>query len=154
MPLVVIMAVPLGLLGTVAAVTVRGMEINVYTQIGIILLIALTCKTAILIAEFAKSEREKGLPISDAALTAARLRFRPILMTAFTFITGVIPLVVASGAGAAGRQAIGTAAFGGMVAATGLLVLFVPLFYVLVQRTKEFLLGKIASRRPPLAMTE
>ncbi len=144
LPLVVILAVPLGLLGTMAAVTMRGMEINVYTQIGIILLIALTCKTAILIAEFAKSEREKGQQITDAALTAARLRFRPILMTAFTFITGVFPLVIATGAGAAGRQTIGTAVFSGMLSATAFLVLFVPFFYVLIQRGTEAFFGKMS----------
>jgi HAE1 family hydrophobic/amphiphilic exporter-1 len=137
LPLAVILAVPLGLLGTVAAVAVRGMEINVYTQIGIVLLIALTCKTAILIAEFAKAEHEAGENILDAAIKAAVLRFRPILMTAFTFILGVVPLVIATGAGAAGRQALGTAVFGGMISATTLLVLFVPLFYVLVQKTTE-----------------
>jgi hydrophobic/amphiphilic exporter-1 (mainly G- bacteria), HAE1 family len=144
LPLAVILAVPLGLLGTVAAVAVRGMEINVYTQIGIVLLIALTCKTAILIAEFAKSEHEAGQNIFDAALKAALLRFRPILMTAFTFILGVVPLVIATGAGAAGRQALGTAVFGGMIAATALLVLFVPVFYVLVQKTTEKLRPKAA----------
>jgi HAE1 family hydrophobic/amphiphilic exporter-1 len=137
LPLAVIFAVPLGLFGTVAAVALRGMEINVYTQIGIVLLIALTCKTAILIAEFAKAERDSGMSIYDAALKAARLRFRPILMTAFTFILGVLPLVVATGAGASGRRALGTAVFGGMIAATALLVLFVPLFYVVVQKTTE-----------------
>lgn len=137
LPLAVILAVPLGLLGTVAAVAVRGMEINVYTQIGIVLLIALTCKTAILIAEFAKAEHEAGKNVFDAAQQAAVLRFRPILMTAFTFILGVVPLVIATGAGAAGRQALGTAVFGGMIAATALLVFFVPLFYVLVQKTTE-----------------
>lgn len=144
LPLVVILAVPLGLLGTVAAVTIRGMEINVYTQIGVVLLIALTCKTAILIAEFAKAEREKGRSITDAALKASALRFRPILMTAFTFITGVFPLVIATGAGAAGRQAIGTAVFSGMLSATALLVLFVPLFYVLVQKATETVIGKLS----------
>ena len=147
LPLVVILAVPLGLLGTVAAVTMRGMEINVYTQIGVILLIALTCKTAILIAEFAKTEREKGRSIRDAALKAAGLRFRPILMTAFTFITGVFPLVIATGAGAAGRQAIGTAVFSGMLSATALLVLFVPFFYVLIQRATEAVIGKLSLER-------
>ncbi len=154
LPLVVILAVPLGLLGTVAAVAVRGMEINVYTQIGIILLIALTCKTAILIAEFAKSEREAGLSISDAALKAAKLRFRPILMTAFTFIMGVFPLVIATGAGAAGRQAIGTAVFGGMIAATALLVLFVPFFYVLIQRATEALHGKMSLGKQEIVVPE
>ena len=148
LPLAVIMAVPLGLLGTVIAVTVRGMEINVYSQIGIVLLIALTCKTAILIAEFAKAERESGLSIYEAAVKAARLRFRPILMTAFTFILGVLPLVIATGAGAAGRQALGTAVFGGMIAATALLVFFVPLFYVGIQMMSEKLRFKHAPGKP------
>jgi HAE1 family hydrophobic/amphiphilic exporter-1 len=150
LPLAVIMAVPLGLLGTVAAVAVRGMEINVYTQIGIVLLIALTCKTAILIAEFAKAEHEAGKSIFDAALKAAALRFRPILMTAFTFIFGVVPLVIATGAGAAGRQALGTAVFGGMIAATVFLVLFVPLFYVLVQKTTERFRSKTVPMEEPV----
>jgi HAE1 family hydrophobic/amphiphilic exporter-1 len=152
LPLVVILAVPLGLLGTVIAVTVRGMEINVYSQIGIVLLIALTCKTAILIAEFAKAEREAGLGILEAAAKAARLRFRPILMTAFTFILGVFPLVIATGAGAGGRQALGTAVFGGMIAATALLVFFVPLFYVGIQKMAERVRFKTASRRPAKTM--
>lgn len=137
LPLAVIMAVPLGLLGTVMAVSVRGMEINVYSQIGIVLLIALTCKTAILIAEFAKAERKRGLSVIEAALKAARLRIRPILMTAFTFILGVFPLVIATGAGAAGRQALGTAVFGGMITGTVLLIFFVPLFYVGIQKLAE-----------------
>ncbi|MGD9367566.1 MAG: efflux RND transporter permease subunit, partial [Desulfobacteraceae bacterium] len=137
LPLAVIMAVPLGLLGTVMAVSVRGMEINVYSQIGIVLLIALTCKTAILIAEFAKTERKTGLSVIEAALKAARLRIRPILMTAFTFILGVFPLVIATGAGAAGRQALGTAVFGGMITGTVLLIFFVPSFYVGIQKIAE-----------------
>ena len=148
LPMAIILAVPLGLLGTVIAVTVRGMEINVYSQIGIVLLIALTCKTAILIAEFAKTEREAGLSILDAAVKAARLRFRPILMTAFTFILGVFPLVIATGAGAAGRQALGTAVFGGMIAATALLVFFVPLFYAGIQKMSEKLRFKRVSVEP------
>ncbi len=136
-PMAVILTVPLALLGTVVAVAIRGLDVNVYTQIGIVLLIALSCKTAILIVEFAKSKRESGVDISDAALEAASLRFRPILMTAFTFILGVSPLVVATGAGAASRQALGTAVFGGMIAATVLLVLFVPVFYTVIQRISE-----------------
>ena len=100
------LAVPLAILGTVVAVMVRGWDINIYTQIGIVLLIALTCKTAILIAEFAKVSRESGKSVFDAAHTAAVLRFRPIVMTAATFILGVFPLVIATGAGAVGRQAL------------------------------------------------
>lgn len=141
-PMAVILSVPLALLGTVMAVAIRGLDVNVYTQIGVVLLIALVCKTAILIVEFAKSKRESGEDISEAALEAARLRFRPILMTAFTFILGVSPLVIATGAGAASRQALGTAVFGGMIAATVLLVFFVPVFYSVIQKISERLRPK------------
>jgi len=134
----VILAVPLALLGTVAALMIRHMDNNVYTQIGIVLLIALACKNAILIVEFAVEAREKkGMSIFDSAMDAARLRFRPILMTSFAFILGVYPLVIASGAGGASRQALGTAVFGGMIAATFLAVLFVPVFYKVIQGGSE-----------------
>jgi hydrophobe/amphiphile efflux-1 (HAE1) family protein len=134
----VILAVPLALLGTVVALMVRHMDNNVYTQIGIVLLIALACKNAILIIEFAVDAREKkGMSIFDAAIDAAKLRFRPILMTSFAFILGVYPLVIASGAGGASRQALGTAVFGGMIAATFLAVLFVPVFYKAIQGSSE-----------------
>ncbi len=142
LPLTVLFAVPLAVLGTVIAVAVRGMDINVYTQIGIVLLIALSCKTAILISEFARASRESGKSIFDSAYTAATLRFRPILMTATTFILGVFPLVIATGAGSAGRQALGTAVFSGMISATLLLIFFVPSFYYLIQRVSE----KISNR--------
>jgi len=137
MPAAVIMVVPLALLGTVIAVAVRGMDNNIYTQIGIVLIIALASKNAILIVEFARELRTKGRSILDAAVEASRLRFRPILMTSFSFILGIVPLVRATGAGAASRQALGTAVFGGMVAATVLSVFFVPVFYVLMQRLSE-----------------
>ena len=139
LPFTVVLAVPLAILGTVVAVMVRGWDINIYTQIGIVLLIALTCKTAILIAEFAKVSRESGQSVFDAAHTAAVLRFRPIVMTAATFILGVFPLVIATGAGAVGRQALGTAVFSGMISASFLLIFFVPVFYALVQRGSESL---------------
>jgi HAE1 family hydrophobic/amphiphilic exporter-1 len=141
-PLAIILSVPLALLGTASAVMMRGMEVNVYTQIGIVLLIALSSKTSILIVEFAKAKRDAGEDIEDAALKAARLRFRPILMTALTFVLGVAPLVIATGAGAASRQALGTAVFGGMLSATFLLILFVPVFYVVIQRNSEKLRAK------------
>ena len=138
MPAAVILAVPLALLGTVAAVAARGMDNNIYTQIGVVLIIALASKNAILIVEFARELRAKGETILDAAVGASRLRFRPILMTSFAFILGIWPLVNATGAGAASRRALGTAVFGGMVAATFLAVFFVPVFYVVMQRLSEF----------------
>ena len=138
MPAAVIMVVPLALLGTVIAVWVRGMDNNIYTQIGIVLIIALASKNAILIVEFARELRMKGRSIIDAAVEASRMRFRPILMTSFAFILGIVPLINATGAGAASRRALGTAVFGGMIAATVLAVFFVPVFYVIMQRLAEF----------------
>jgi len=138
MPAAVIMVVPLALLGTVIAIAVRGMDNNIYTQIGIVLIIALASKNAILIVEFARELRACGRSILEAAVEASRLRFRPILMTSFAFILGIVPLIRATGAGAASRRALGTAVFGGMIAATVLAVFFVPVFYVLMQRLAEF----------------
>jgi HAE1 family hydrophobic/amphiphilic exporter-1 len=136
-PTAVILVVPLAVLGTVLALLVRDTDNNVYTQIGIVLLIGLASKNAILIVEFARAEREQGKSILEAAIGAARLRFRPILMTSIASIFGFLPLVVASGAGAASRQAIGTAVVGGMVAATIMSLLFTPVFYVVMQRLGE-----------------
>ncbi|MEX2172467.1 MAG: multidrug efflux RND transporter permease subunit [Pirellulales bacterium] len=140
-PIAVILVVPLGLLGAIAAVSLRGMDNNLYTQIGIVLIIALASKNAILIVEFARDIRAKGKSITDAAVEAARLRFRPILMTSFAFILGVVPLVIAEGAGAAGQRALGTAVVGGMIASTFLAVFFVPVFFVLFQRMSEWRKG-------------
>jgi HAE1 family hydrophobic/amphiphilic exporter-1 len=136
-PFAVILVVPLALLGTVAAVGERHMDNNVYTQIGVVLLVALASKNAILIVEFAREHHAGGAPVAQAAMEGARLRFRPILMTSFAFILGVVPLVVAKGAGAASRQALGTAVFGGMITATFLSLTFVPVFYVVVQGASE-----------------
>jgi len=137
MPAAVILVVPLALLGTIGALVAREFDNNVYTQIGIVLLIGLASKNAILIVEFAKAEREGGKSILDATTTAAKLRFRPILMTAISSIAGFMPLVIASGAGAASRQAIGTAVVGGMAAATVMSLVFTPVFYVVMQRLSE-----------------
>ncbi|WP_152044833.1 efflux RND transporter permease subunit [Aureimonas psammosilenae] len=137
MPFMVLLAVPLALFGAVGALFVRGMQIDVYSQIGFVMLIGLAAKNAILIVEFAKRRREEGLSIVDAAKDAARLRLRPILMTAFAFILGVVPLMNAEGAGAASRQSIGTTVFGGMLAATILTLLFVPVFYAMIERWRE-----------------
>jgi len=137
-PTAVILVVPLAVLGTVIAVMMKGADNNVYTQIGITLLIGLASKNAILIVEFALAERKKGKAILDAAVDAAKLRFRPILMTSIASVAGFMPLVVASGAGAASQQAIGAAVVGGMIAATIMSVTFTPVFYVVMQRLSEF----------------
>src|SRR2546430_6879147 len=117
------------------------MDNNIYTQIGIVLIIALASKNAILIVEFARELRLAGRPIYQAAAEAARMRFRPILMTSFAFILGVVPLVWASGAGAASRQSLGTAVFGGMISSTLLAVFFVPVFFVVMQGLIEWRYG-------------
>ncbi|GGE22997.1 multidrug efflux RND transporter permease subunit [Aureimonas endophytica] len=137
MPFMVLLAVPLALFGAVAALFLRGLQIDVYSQIGFVMLIGLAAKNAILIVEFAKRRRLEGLPIIEAAKEAARLRLRPILMTAFAFILGVVPLMKATGAGAASRQSLGTTVFGGMLAATVLTLLFVPVFYAMIERWRE-----------------
>lgn len=141
LPMAVILVVPLGILGAVAAVAFRGMDNNIYTQIGIVLIIALASKNAILIVEFARELRAKGKTIVDAAVQASQMRFRPILMTSFAFILGVVPLVLANGAGAAGQRALGTAVFGGMLASTMLAIFFIPIFFVIFEWLDERLRG-------------
>jgi HAE1 family hydrophobic/amphiphilic exporter-1 len=136
-PGAVILVVPMALVGVVLALMSRGYENNLYTQVGLVLMIALASKNAILIVEFARDLHHEGLSITEAAVEATRRRFRPIVMTSFAFILGVVPLVVASGAGAASQQAIGTVVFGGMMASTFLAIPFVPVFYVLLERTSE-----------------
>jgi HAE1 family hydrophobic/amphiphilic exporter-1 len=138
LPAAVILVVPLGLLGALVAVSLRGLDNNIYTQIGMVLIIALASKNAILIVEFARELRSTGHTIREAASEAAQLRFRPILMTSFTFILGVLPLVLAQGAGAASQQALGTAVFGGMIVSTLLSVCFVPVFFVIFQSLSEW----------------
>jgi len=133
-PFAVILAVPFGVFGALSAVWLRSMTNDIYFQIGLVTLIGLSAKNAILIVEFANQRYEHGLSAVDAAIEAARLRFRPIIMTSMAFILGVVPLVVATGAGAASRQSIGTGVFGGMLAATFLAIFFVPLFFVLIRK--------------------
>lgn len=142
LPVSVVLSVPTALLGAVAGMMLRGMNNDVYMQIGIVLLIGLATKSAILIVEFAKVEREEGKSIFDAAMNATRLRFRAVLMTAFSFILGVIPLLIASGAGSASRQVLGTTVFSGMLVATALSFTTVPLFYYLMQTLSEKMGGK------------
>ena len=133
-PLAVIMGVPMALVGIILALVMRNLDTNIYTQVGLVLMIALSSKNAILIVEFAKKLQDEGMSSVDAAIEATRRRFRPILMTSFAFILGVIPLMNAEGAGAANQQALGTVVFGGMMASTFLAIPFVPVFYVMIQR--------------------
>ena len=136
-PMAVLLALPLGLFGALLAVWLRDYPYDIYTQIGIVTLIGLAAKNAILIVEYARMTREEGRTIIEAAMEAARLRLRPILMTSFAFILGVVPLALAIGAGAASRRSLGTAVFGGMNAATLLAIFIVPVLYVVIQRTVE-----------------
>lgn len=133
-PFSVLLVVPLGLLGAAIAVWLRGLENDVYFQVGLLTTMGLSAKNAILIVEFAEQSEREGMSPVEASLEAARLRLRPILMTSFAFIFGVVPLAISTGAGAASRVAIGTAVIGGMIAATVLAIFFVPLFYVLVRK--------------------
>jgi hydrophobic/amphiphilic exporter-1 (mainly G- bacteria), HAE1 family len=136
-PAAVILAVPMALVGVLVALLVRNYDNNIYTQIGLVLMIALASKNAILIVEFARDLRQEGMSIEEAAIEATSRRFRPIVMTSFAFILGVTPLLFATGAGAAGQRAIGTVVFGGMIASTLLAIPFVPVFYVVMQRLSE-----------------
>jgi hydrophobe/amphiphile efflux-1 (HAE1) family protein len=133
-PMSVMLVVPLGVLGAVLATLLGGMANDVYFQVGLLTTVGLSAKNAILIVEFAKELHERGQDIVDAALDAARLRLRPILMTSLAFVLGVLPLALSRGAGAAGRNAIGSAVIGGVLSATFLGVLFVPLFFVMMAR--------------------
>jgi multidrug efflux pump len=131
-PVSVILVIPLGIIGAVAAATVRGLDSDVYLQVGLLTTMGLAIKNAILIVEFALNFFEQGESLVEAAMHAARERFRPILMTSIAFICGTLPLALATGAGAASRIAIGTAVVGGMLSATLLAIFFVPVFFVTV----------------------
>ncbi|HVO63880.1 MAG TPA: multidrug efflux RND transporter permease subunit [Terriglobales bacterium] len=137
LPFIVLLAVPMALLGALGAQWVRGLQNDVYCQIGLVMLVGLSSKNAILIVEFAEQLRERGLSIRDAAVEAARIRLRPILMTSFAFILGVVPLVVARGAGEAGRHSVGTTVFGGMIMSTILNLFFIPVLYLIIEEFRE-----------------
>jgi hydrophobic/amphiphilic exporter-1 (mainly G- bacteria), HAE1 family len=129
-----LLGTPIAIFGAFFALTLRGLENNVYAQIGLVMLIGLAAKNAILIVEFAKAEYERNIPVADAALAGARLRLRPILMTAFAFILGCVPLWTASGAGAVARRVLGTTVIGGMLAASLIAIFFIPMAFDLVER--------------------
>ena len=142
-PVAVMLVIPLGLVGAVFAVTLRGLENDVYLQIGLLTTMGLAAKNAILVIEFAEQAEKRGARVIDAALEAARLRLRPILMTSLALIFGVVPLALSGGAGANSRIAIGTSVIGGMLTATVLAIFFIPLFFVLVRRTTRDTLKKL-----------
>lgn len=147
-PAAVILVVPMALVGVLLALIIRGFDNNLYTQVGLVLMIALAAKNAILIVEFARELRAEGMPIVDAAVEATRRRFRPIVMTSFAFILGVLPMATASGAGAASQQALGTVVVGGMLASTLVAIPFVPVFYITMERISE---RRAAKKAPPPA---
>ena len=136
LPIAVIMAIPFALLGALSAVAMRGMSNDIYFQIGLVVLIGLAAKNAILIVEFAQQKLDEGMGVVESAVEAARLRFRPIVMTSLAFILGIVPLVGATGAGAGARQSMGTGGFGGMLAATFVATIFVPLFFKWLSKQK------------------
>ena len=147
-PFAVIIAVPFGVFGALSAVWLRSMNNDIYFQIGLVTLIGLSAKNAILIVEFASQQHQQGRSLVESATEAARLRFRPIIMTSMAFILGVLPLVIAAGAGAASQRSIGTGVLGGMLAATFLAIFFVPLFFVLIGKINQWVTGGIAQSPP------
>jgi len=137
LPLAVILGVPFAMFGALFAVLLRGMPSDIYFQIGLVVLVGLSAKNAILIVEFASQKRSEGMSVYDAALHAARLRFRPIVMTSLAFILGVFPLVISTGAGSAARRSMGTGVFGGMLASTFIATIFIPLFFTWLSGSKK-----------------
>jgi len=137
LPLIILLAVPLAIEGALLAQSVRGQANDVFCQIGLVMLVGLASKNAILIVEFAEQLRGRGMTVADAAVESARIRLRPILMTSLAFILGVLPLVFASGAGRNARHSLGTAVFGGMLFSTVLNLFFIPVLYVLVETFRE-----------------
>jgi hydrophobic/amphiphilic exporter-1 (mainly G- bacteria), HAE1 family len=146
LPFIVLLGVPLAVLGALSAQWIRGLANDVYCQVGLVMLIGLAAKNAILIVEFAEQLRERGLSIVEAAIEAGRIRLRPIVMTSLAFILGVMPLVFATGAGQVGRHSVGTTVAGGMVLSTFLNILFIPVLYVVIETVRERALGGAAHR--------
>ena len=145
LPFIVLLAVPMALLGALGAQWIRGLQTDVFCQVGLVMLVGLSSKNAILIVEFAEQLRERGLPLVEAAVQSAAIRLRPILMTSLAFILGVVPLVVATGAGENGRHSVGTTVFGGMIMSTVLNLFFIPVLYLIIEGWREH--GKAPKHR-------
>ena len=145
LPFIVLLAVPMALLGALSAQWIRGLQNDVFCQVGLVMLVGLASKNAILIVEFAEQLRERGLPLVEATVQAATIRLRPILMTSMAFILGVVPLVLATGAGENGRHSVGTTVFGGMIMSTVLNLFFIPVLYLIVESWREH--GKAPEQR-------
>jgi HAE1 family hydrophobic/amphiphilic exporter-1 len=145
LPFIVLLAVPMAVLGALGAQWLRGLQDDVYCQVGLVMLVGLASKNAILIVEFSEQLRETGLPLMESTLQAARIRLRPILRSSLAFILGVVPLVIATGAGENGRHSVGTTVFGGMIMATVLNLFFIPVLYLIVEGWRER--GKVPEHR-------
>jgi HAE1 family hydrophobic/amphiphilic exporter-1 len=154
LPFIILLAVPMAVLGALGAVSLRGLDDNIYVQIGLVLLIGLSAKNSILIVEFAEQIRAQGKSVAESAILAAELRLRPILMTSFAFILGVLPLVFATGAGRLGRHSVGTAVVGGMMVSTLLNLIFIPVLYVILKTLLERMAGRDPDTLPPQSADE
>ena len=148
-PIIIMLTVPLAILGALGFLTLRGLTLDVYAQVGLVMLIGLASKNAILIVEYANQAREQGMNIRKAAIKAAEQRFRPILMTAISSLMGFFPLVIATGAGSASRWSVGTTVFGGLLVATALSFLIVPVLYIVIKSLAESLLNPKPPQSPP-----
>jgi HAE1 family hydrophobic/amphiphilic exporter-1 len=154
LPFIILLGVPLAVVGGLGAQMLRGLQNDVFCQVGLVMLIGLAAKNSILIVEFAEQLREQGMAILDAAIEAARIRLRPILMTSFAFILGVMPLAIATGAGAGARNSVGTSVAGGMIASTFLSIFFIPVLYVVIRSLAPGRLRSQVEEEAPAAATQ